>query len=46
MRFDLDKEEIFTKEVKRQKKSGVIYVPKGLIGKKVVIIVKENENEE
>lgn len=34
---------IETKEVKAQKASGVIYVPKKFIGKKVILIL-ENEN--
>lgn len=34
---------IIQKEVKRQTLSGVLYVPIGLVGKKVFIVVK-NEN--
>lgn len=43
MQFEGDFE-IETKEVKAQKKSGVIYLPMKYIGKKVIILI-ENENK-
>ncbi len=37
---------IEVKEVRRQEKSGVIYVPKSYIGKKVVLVFKNEDEEE
>jgi len=35
--------ELILKEVKKQKKSGVIYIPMKYIGKKIILIVKNEE---
>jgi putative transposon-encoded protein len=45
IQFELDQEKDYmeTKEVKSQKKSGVIYVPIRYIGKKVIIIIKNED---
>jgi putative transposon-encoded protein len=45
IQFELDQEKDYmeTKEIKSQKKSGVIYVPIRYIGKKVIIIIKNDK---
>ena len=36
--------QIFNKEVRPHGSSGAIYLPKKLVGKKVIVLLKQNEN--